>query len=111
MNPENSETEFRLLNEQQLLTPSADAEIVARSSVLDCECPKHLSGILAKVREFQLYEQDCIFRSEKDRATHEWLYESAINLDRMISATIVQLARMEEMIDGNNQILNHPNAK
>lgn len=106
-----NEPDLRLLNEQQLLTPYADAAIVARSSVLDCECPRYLSAILAQVREFQLYEQDCIYRFEKDKATHQWLYEASIDLDRMLSATILQLARMEGMIDGENQIVNHPNLK
>jgi hypothetical protein len=97
-----------LLNELQLLTDYANAEIVKKASVLDCECPKHLSEILAKVREFQIYEQSCILKNEKDRETHEWLYQAAINLDQMLSTTIIQLARLEGMIDSENRIVQHP---
>lgn len=102
---------MELLDEQQLLTSYAEQEIVRQASVLDCECPRHLALILEKVREFQKYELSCQNKSEKDRATHEWLYQAAINIDQMLSATILQLARLEGMIDDENRIVRHPNAK
>ena len=100
-----------LLDDLQLLTKFASDEIVAKASVLACECPRHLVDILEKVREFQQYELECKNNSDKDRATHEWLYQAAINLDQMLSATIIQLARLEGMIDEQNRIIGHPNAK
>lgn len=108
MNSPADESPNQLLNELQLLTPYAETEIVKNASVIACECPKHLIDILVKVREFQAYEQTCIHRSEKDRETHEWLYQAAINVDQLLSATIVQLARLEGMVDANNRILPHP---
>jgi len=100
-------SEDRLLDDLQLLTAYAETEIVKQASVLECECPKHLAVILAKVREFQVYEQNCMQRSEEDRETHEWLYQAAINLDQMLSATIIQLARLEGMVDSENRIVKH----
>ncbi len=97
-----------LLDELQLLTEYANTEILKKASVLDCECPRNLSQILAAVRDFQKYEQACIHKSEKDRETHEWLYQAGINLDQMLSATIIQLARLEGMIDSENRIVQHP---
>ncbi|MBC7691275.1 MAG: hypothetical protein H7222_05855 [Methylotenera sp.] len=100
--------DLRLLNDSQLLTQYAETEIVKRASVLACECPSQLVLILARIREFQTYEQNCILKSEKDRETHEWLYDQAINLDQMLSATIIQLARLEGMVDSENRIVEHP---
>lgn len=103
-----TESEPVLLNDLQLLTTFAEKEIVSKASMLDCECPRYLVDILTKVREFQKYEQNCQNGSEKDRATHEWLYQAAINIDQMLSATIIQLARLEGMIDEQNRIVPHP---
>lgn len=100
-----------LLNETQLITDYAKKEILEKASVLACECPRHLVDILEKVREFQQYELKCQNSSEKDREVHEWLYQAAINIDQMLSATIIQLARLEGMIDEQNRIVNHPNVK
>ena len=106
-----SETKTELLNELQLLTSFAEKEILKKASLLDCECPRHLVNILEQVREFQKYELSCQNKSEKDRSTHEWLYQAAINIDQMLSATIIQLARLEGMIDDQNQVVAHPHAK
>ncbi len=97
-----------ILDESQLLTKTGAEELVRRASVLACECPRHLITILEQVRAFQDYEQKCIARSPEDKETHEWLYLSARNLDQMLSATIVQLARLEGMIDERNEFADHP---
>lgn len=107
----NQDTATPLLDERQLLTAHAQTEILKHASVLACECPKHLVDILARVREFQAYEQRCLHRSERDRETHEWLYQASLNLDQLLSATIVQLARLEGMVDGDNRIVSHPNRR
>ena len=102
---------IRLLDDSSLLEENAANEIVARASMINCECPKHLVAILHEIRKLQAYEKKCAADSEKDRAIHEWLYTSAKNLDQMLSGTIVQLARMEGMIDDENQIVDHPSKK
>lgn len=96
------------LDDQNLLTEFATEELVRRAAILECECPRHLVDILRSVREFQQYEKSCKVNSAKDAETHEWLYQSAVNLDRMLSQTIIQLARLENMIDDQNQIIDHP---
>lgn len=109
MNP-STPADTRLLDDLQLLTPYASQEILKRASSLECQCPKHLAEILGRVREFQAYELRCINLSEKDRATHEWLYQAGINIDQLLSATIIQLARLEGMVDADNRIVAHPMA-
>lgn len=97
-----------VLDEDSLLTEAAALELVRLASSVNCECPKHLVTLLNEVRKFEKYELDCVSNSEKDRAIHEWLHTSAVNLDRMLSGTIAQLARLEGMIDENNVIVPHP---
>ena len=97
-----------ILDENQLLTAAGAEELTRRASSLACECPRHLIAILDHVRSFQAYEQSCINRSPQDKETHEWLYLSARNLDQMLSATIVQLARLEGMVDELNEFRDHP---
>ena len=97
-----------ILDDNQLLTKTGADELGHRASVLACECPRHLLGILEQVRAFQAYEQTCINKSPQDKETHEWLYLSARNLDQMLSATIVQLARLEGMINERNEFADHP---
>ena len=100
-----------ILDENLLLTKEASDKIIEKASVLDCECPQHLIDILNSIRDFKKYEQTCINKNDKDKETHEWLYEAATNLDQMVSNTIVQLARLENMIDENNEIVEHPNSQ
>jgi hypothetical protein len=100
--------ENRLLDELSLLTSYAEKAIVEKAAVLECECPRYLVDLLQDVRKFQIYEKNCATTSPKDQEVHNWLYQSAINLDQMLSATIIQLARMEGMINDENQIVEHP---
>lgn len=100
-----------ILDDNQLLTKIGSEELVRRASIIACECPRHLISILDKIREFQEYEKSCINRLPQDKETHEWLYQSARNLDQMLSATIVQLARLEGMVDEQNRFIDHPNHK
>ncbi len=97
-----------ILDSSQLLTSFAESEILANASKLACQCPKHLIFILSKVRAFQEYEQGCINSSKEDQLTHEWLYEQAIKIDRLVSSVIVELARRESMIDAQDNIVPHP---
>lgn len=98
-----------LLDSKLILTKEAKQDILDKSSILACECPKHLIDLLNKVTAFKNYEKSCINKNDKDRQTHEWLYEATENIEQMISTTIVQLARIEEMIDENNYIVDHKN--
>ncbi|KAB8031010.1 hypothetical protein [Fluviispira multicolorata] len=43
-----------------------------------------------------------------DKKTHEWLTISANNLDRLLSSTLLQLARLEGFIDEDNNIKKRP---
>lgn len=87
------------------ISEEAIKELEKHADMIECQCPSKLMEILQKVREFREYTSECIDKYPEDRDTHKWLRASAINLDQLLSTTIIQLARFEGFIDGENQIV------
>lgn len=86
---------------------SADAmkELRKHADMIECECPHRLLNLLEEVREFKDYTENCIEKYPEDQATHRWLKSSAMNIDQLLSTTLIQLARLEGFIDDNNEIV------
>ncbi|MEP1938012.1 MAG: hypothetical protein ABJK11_00485 [Balneola sp.] len=87
------------------ISTEAVEELKKHADMIECECPNKLLDILEVVRDFTSYTDDCIEKYPDDRDTHKWLRSSAINLDQLLSTTLIQLARYEGFIDSNNQIV------
>ena len=75
------------------------------ADMIECQCPSRLIDVLKQVRNFGEYTKSCIEKFPQDASTHEWLFQSAQNLDSLLSTTIAQLARYEGFIDENNDIV------
>lgn len=86
-------------------------ELEKHADMIECQCPNKLIEILQKVREFTEYTEDCIEKYPEDRDTHKWLKSSSINIDQLLSTTIIQLARFEGFIDENNEIVDRGQGK
>lgn len=87
------------------ISDEAVKELGNHADMIECQCPNKLIEILEKVREFERYANDCIEKYPDDRDTHKWLKSSAINIDQLLSTTIIQLARFEGFIDEENRIV------
>jgi len=87
------------------ISKEAIKELEKHADMIECQCPSKLIEILQKVREFTEYTEGCIEKYPEDRDTHKWLKSSGINLDQPLSTTIIQLARFEGFIDGDNKIV------
>lgn len=87
------------------ISKEAIKELEKHVDMIECECPNKLIDILQRVREFADYTEECIDKYPEDRDTHRWLKSSAINLDQLLSTTIIQLARFEGFIDENNKFV------
>ena len=74
------------------------------SDMIECKCPEKLLQILLIVRDFKNYTESCIELYPNDTKVHIWLKSSADNLDRLLSATLLQLARMEGFINEENHL-------
>lgn len=93
------------------LSEEALNELDKHADMIECECPSQLMGILDKVREFTEYTDQCIEKYPEDKATHKWLKSSALNLDQLISTTLIQLARIEGFINEDNEIVDRDKAE
>ena len=87
------------------LTNDALSALEKHVDMIECECPTYLIEILAQVRKFNAYTNECIQKYPKDASTHMWLSTSAKNIDAMLSNTIVQLARIEGFINDKNEFV------
>lgn len=91
----------------QISSEISDDELVAISDAADviaCECPSYLVRLLQQVREFRRYTNDCIERFPEDAPTHHWLSQEAIQVEALLSQTIIELMRKENLIDEHNQL-------
>ena len=93
-----------VLGEGGRLTEPAMEKLEEYSTMIECQCPSRLVALLREVREFEKYTMGCIQRFPADAATHQWLANSALNIDHLLSSTLVQLARMEGFIGADNGI-------
>ena len=93
------------------ISEDAVKELEKHADMIECQCPNKLIEILQKVRDFEKYTEDCIEKYPEDRDTHKWLKSSAINIDQLLSTTIIQLARFEGFIDANNEFVNRGEGK
>jgi len=94
-----------MFDERGILTASAIEEFGKRGSDVSCECPEHLVNILKSVKDFTIYQEKCLKENPSDELTHEWLKSTSINIEHLLSGTIVNLARMEGLIDENNDFV------
>ncbi|EQC48266.1 hypothetical protein M899_3261 [Bacteriovorax sp. BSW11_IV] len=97
--------EINLFNDKGIITKEAIEKLSIIGATASCECPKHLIDILKAVQEFTEYQENCINNTPQDIHTHAWLMATSKNLEHMVSSTIVNLARLEGIIDHNNKII------
>ncbi|HBQ60660.1 MAG TPA: hypothetical protein DD671_13835 [Balneolaceae bacterium] len=91
------------------VSEEAAKELRKHADMIECQCPNKLLDILEVVRDFERYTENCIEKYPEDRDTHKWLKSSAINLDQLLSTTLIQLARIEGFIDEENKIVDRQN--
>lgn len=87
------------------ISEEAIEELSKHADMIECQCPNKLIEIIEKVRSFIDYTDECIDKYPEDRDTHKWLKSSAMNIDQLLSTTIIQLARFEGFIDEENRIV------
>ena len=87
-----------------LLSESSIALLKQHSDMLQCQCPSKLLEILDVIRDFKAYTSRCIDQYPADAQTHRWLQTAALNLDKLLCGTVMQLARMEGFINDANEL-------
>ncbi|GAB4417110.1 MAG: hypothetical protein OHK0056_25840 [Bacteriovoracaceae bacterium] len=57
---------------------------------------------LKSVQAFTEYQKNCINQTPQNVMVHQWPETTSMNLEHILSNTIIALARMEGMIDDQN---------
>ena len=94
----------KLAFENETLTENSLKALSAYTDMIECQCPAKMIALLREVRAFRDYTHDCIARYPEDKAVHHWLESAAVNIDKLLSATLVQLARLEGYVTGEDSI-------
>jgi len=97
--------ESKLFDSRGILTDQAMETFKNLGDSVSCECPAHLVGLLKSVKEFTQYQETCLIQKPADENIHNWLKSTSVNLEHLLSSTIMTLARMEGLLDENNNII------
>ncbi|MEO0414369.1 MAG: MerR family transcriptional regulator, partial [Verrucomicrobiota bacterium] len=83
---------------ERLYSDSDLVKIGRISSVVDCECPQHLAGLLSSLNAFEDYSAACESKNEQDAELHRYLH---VETAKARAAMEVALTRLmdEEGID------------
>lgn len=87
------------------LSSEAMDELRKHADMIECQCPSRLLQLLEQVRDFTEYTSGCIEKYPDDAPTHRWLRSSSMNIDQLLSTTLIQLARIEGFINEENKIV------
>jgi len=71
------------------------AEIALAAVSLNCECPHHLSDLLTRLGNFEIYSAECESRSPADAALHQYLRHIAGSSRAMLEAALIRVADSE----------------
>lgn len=94
-----------LMNKMGLISEEALTQLQQKSTDVSCQCPGQLIEIYRHIQAFTEYQKKCLSQSPQDEMIHKWLETTSLNLEHILSNTIVTLARLEGMIDDKNQII------
>jgi len=71
------------------------AEISLAAVTLKCECPHHLSDLLARLGNFEIYSGECEHDSPADAALHHYLKQVAGTARALLERALVRVAEFE----------------
>ena len=63
----NSKAPLRIYSNNELI------KLSSASSTIKCECPQHLSSMILKLIQFEIYSAECVIRYKKDAELHTLL--------------------------------------
>lgn len=67
------------------------------TSVVDCECPNHLSAIISSVSEFEEYSKNCLNKDDADAKIHALLYNESSKARSILEGALVELVKHEKI--------------
>jgi DNA-binding transcriptional MerR regulator len=67
------------------------------SSVIQCECPQHLSSMIIKLVQFEQYSSECITRYDKDAELHAMLGNMAGHARSVLEQALSKIVEAEDL--------------
>jgi hypothetical protein len=67
------------------------------ASVVQCECPNHLSQIVSSLQAFEEYSKRCENKNDEDRAVHGLLYRYTAAARTVMEAALAELVKHEKI--------------
>jgi hypothetical protein len=67
------------------------------ASVVQCECPNHLSQLVSSLQAFEEYSKRCENRNDEDRAVHGLLYRYTAAARTVMEAALAELVKHEKI--------------
>lgn len=71
-------------------------ELSSASTVIECECPQHLSSMIIKLVQFEHYSIECIERYEKDAELHALLGNMAGHARAILEQALTKVIEAEK---------------
>lgn len=72
-------------------------DLSSASSVIQCECPQHLSSMIIKLVQFEQYSTECIDRYEKDAKLHAILGNMAGHARSILEQALSKIVKAESL--------------
>lgn len=73
-------------------------QLSSMSSVIKCECPQHLSSMILKMIQFEIYSAECESRSPKDAELHALLGNMTGHARSIMERALTQVVEAEGLI-------------
>jgi DNA-binding transcriptional MerR regulator len=70
-------------------------ELSSTSSVIKCECPQHLSSMIIKLIQFELYSTECVNKFDKDAELHSMLGNMAGHARAIMEQALTKVIESE----------------
>ena len=76
---------------------SALARIAAAAVSVRCECPHHLTDLIASLSAFETYSQECEIRNAEDAALHALLHAATAQARSLIEAALARVIEIDQI--------------
>ncbi len=73
------------------------ARVALHSAAIKCECPRHLSELVASLVAFEQYSSECESQSPEDAALHAYLYNTTSRAREMIENALARVIKTEKI--------------
>jgi MerR family transcriptional regulator, light-induced transcriptional regulator len=72
-------------------------QLSSASSTIECECPQHLSSMILKLIQFEIYSAECVNRYKKDSELHQLLGNMTGHARSIMEQALTKIVQAENL--------------